>query len=679
MPDGRSSRMRPRLPPRLPSMIAPWLVAAACGGSTDHREAVAVLDSAGVTIVDNRAPDRPAAWSLAEVGGLQTPDSALAAFPWGVAADPLTGRVYVADRFAPRVVAFGRTGEYGGDYGRRGEGPGELTTPVALSVDPYGALTVWDAGRGMLIRWSSEGDLLNERRAPVAHWGPGVYEGPGRLVTVTSETSGAEMRQALVELRADETVILHRVPRDMVMMELPCIRQPAPRLFAPSVVWTSSGEKVFVLNGTGYRIDEYTDGTLVSSIRRSVPPIRVTATMAADRVRMEYAGFMRMCGVTADRIVHALGHEESVAAIQWMTIDPAGRLWISRTANGVEASHIDILDPTGRYLGTLEATVVPVAFVSGSRLVGLSVERETGWSSLALYDVKPNATPDGAPGDPERAVWAPELHPDIREFRDCAGCPVMVELPPGRYLMGAPTGEEPAAGNPRRPHWTEEAERPQVDVEIAYRLAVGKYEVTFDEWDRCVAAGGCDHTPGDNGWGRGTRPVIHLARSDALQYVAWLSEVTGQPYRLPSEAEWEYAARAGTRTARYWGEQVGHGMAPCDGCGSRWDNRSTAPVGSFPPNQFGLHDMLGNVVEWVADCWHPNHLGNPGDGTARTGTSPAWRDGTCVQPVRRGGAFNYFPWTVRSAARSYWRPGPWDERNGHYGFRVARTVAEPST
>jgi formylglycine-generating enzyme required for sulfatase activity len=638
---------------------------------------VAVHDSSGVAIVDNRGPDRPAAWLLVQVGSLQTPDSALTAFPWGVAADPLAGRVYVADRFAPRVVVFDGSGEYQGEYGRRGGGPGEFTHPVALSVDPYGALTVWDAGRGVLSRWSSEGDLLNERRAPVAHWGPGVYEGRGRLVTVTSETSGAQMRQALVELGADEPVVLHSVPRDMVMMELPCIRQPASRLFAPSVIWTSSGEKVFVLNGTGYRIDEYTDGALVSSIRRPVAPIRVTAAMAADRVRLEYAGLMRMCDVTAERIVDAIGHEDLVAAIQWMTIDPAGRLWISRSPNGVEPSHIDILDPTGRYLGTLEARVLPVAFLSGSRFVGVSLDRETDTPSLSLYDLRPNATADGDARAGERAVWAPELRPDVREFRDCDGCPVMVEVPPGRYLMGAPPGEEPAAGNPRRPDWTEEAEQPQVEVEIAYRLAVGKYEVTFDEWDRCVAAGGCDYTPGDNGWGRGSHPVIHLARSDALHYVAWLAEVTGQPYRLPSEAEWEYAARAGTRTARYWGDAVGRGMTSCDGCGSQWDNRSTAPVGSFPSNQFGLHDMLGNVVEWVADCWHPNHLGNPGDGSARIETAQAWRAGTCVWPVRRGGAFDYFPWTVRSAARSYWRPGPWGERDGNYGFRVVRTVTDP--
>jgi len=272
----------------------------------------------------------------------------------------------------------------------------------------------------------------------------------------------------------------------------------------------------------------------------------------------------------------------------------------------------------------------------------------------------------------------------LREIRDCADCPILVELPPGRYRMGRAEGDHPAARDPNRPEWTQRAEEPQVDVEIAYALAVGKFEVTFDEWDRCVAAGGCSYPGEDMGWGRGDRPAINLTRADAEEYVAWLSRLTGQQYRLPSEAEWEYAARAGTTTARYWGDDVGHGSAACNGCGSRWDRRSTAPAGSFAPNAFGLHEMLGNAAEWVADCWHPSHEGHPGDGSARVETSPWYRDGSCDRPVQRGGAYSYFPWTVRAAARSFFRRGvgpsgrPWSERSDAYGFRVVRTLANPT-
>jgi formylglycine-generating enzyme required for sulfatase activity len=212
------------------------------------------------------------------------------------------------------------------------------------------------------------------------------------------------------------------------------------------------------------------------------------------------------------------------------------------------------------------------------------------------------------------------------------------------------------------------------------RLAIGKYPVTFEEWDRCAAAGGCTYEPDDAGWGRGDRPVIHVARSDAEQYVAWLVRVTGQPYRLPSESEWEYAARAGTSTARWWGDDLGSARTVCDGCGSQWDNRSTAPVGSFPANPFGLHDMLGNVSEWVADCWNDTHADAPVDGSPRTEASPWWADGECARPVHRGGAWSFFPWTVRAAKRGYYHEWPgasWTERDGNSkGFRVVRDMVE---
>ena len=278
----------------------------------------------------------------------------------------------------------------------------------------------------------------------------------------------------------------------------------------------------------------------------------------------------------------------------------------------------------------------------------------------------------------------------LREFRDCPHGPIMVVLPPGRFLMGSPEGEAPAALNRVRPAWTEQSEKPQVEVEIAYPFAIGKYEITFAEWDRCVTVGGCSYRPEERGvhaswltppgrWKRGDRPVIHIARGDAEAYLAWLSAATGQRYRLPSEAEWEYAARGGTTTAYYWGNELGDGMAVCDGCGSQWDNRSTAPVGSFPPNPFGLHDMPGNVSEWVADCWIETHEGASTDGSPRIETSPWWKSGHCERPVRRGGAWGWYPWAIRAAARGFWRPGPWTDREWGYGFRVVREMGHPFT
>lgn len=254
----------------------------------------------------------------------------------------------------------------------------------------------------------------------------------------------------------------------------------------------------------------------------------------------------------------------------------------------------------------------------------------------------------------------------------------MMELPPGRFLLGAGEDEEPFIRNPPRPAWTIEAEKPQVEVIFESSFALGKFPVTFAEWDRCVTAGGCSYSPDDEGWGRGDRPVIHVSRTDAEEYVRWLAEVTGQPYRLPSEAEWEYAARAGTTTVRWWGNEIGSGNTACDGCGSRWDKVSTAPVGSFSSNPFGLHDMLGNVSQWVADCWHENHVGAPSDGSARIESSPWWIDGICTRPAIKGAGFGAFRWAVRPATRSYYwefATVTWTDRDSDSrGFRVARNV-----
>ncbi|MBS0268170.1 MAG: formylglycine-generating enzyme family protein [Proteobacteria bacterium] len=160
-------------------------------------------------------------------------------------------------------------------------------------------------------------------------------------------------------------------------------------------------------------------------------------------------------------------------------------------------------------------------------------------------------------------------------------------------------------------------------------------------------------------------PVINVTGGQAKQYVRWLSQVTGHEYRLPSEAEWEYAARAGTSTAYTWGHAIGEGRANCFDCGSRWDNKQTAPVGSFEPNAFGLFDMHGNVLEWVEDVWHDSYNGAPADGTAWVeGNDPKFR-------VIRGGGWGNEAEVHRSHTRA--------ERIIYVqfetlGFRVARTI-----
>ncbi len=239
---------------------------------------------------------------------------------------------------------------------------------------------------------------------------------------------------------------------------------------------------------------------------------------------------------------------------------------------------------------------------------------------------------------------------------DGADLPELVVVPPGRFRMGSPDDE---AGR-------DDNEGPCHPVTIGYRFAIGRHPVTFAQWDAFGAAGGTDHRPSDEGWGRGDRPVINVGWHDAQAYVRWLTEVTGRRYRLPSEAEWEYAARAGTAGAYHWGDDAGRRMANCLEHDGDWGRARTSPVGRFPANPFGLHDMLGNVWEWVEDCWNEFYIAAPDDG------SP-WLAGQTDARVLRGGSCLDPPRLVRAAARN--RNGM-DFRCNDYGFRVAADVAD---
>jgi formylglycine-generating enzyme required for sulfatase activity len=239
-------------------------------------------------------------------------------------------------------------------------------------------------------------------------------------------------------------------------------------------------------------------------------------------------------------------------------------------------------------------------------------------------------------------------------FKECAnGCPVMIVIPAGKFIMGSPENE-----SDREP-----SEGPQHEVTIAQPFGASRFEVTFEEWDACVAGGGCPRVT--DRWGRGEMPVINVSWGDSNQYVGWLSQSTGKEYRLLTEAEWEYAARAGTKTRYFWGDDPRVGNANCDGCGSQWDLKQTAPVGSLKPNAFGLYDMHGNVWQWVKDSWHENYDGAPTDGSAwLRGGEPNYR-------VIRGGSWRNESELVRAAVRFKRNI---NVRFDTLGFRVARTI-----
>lgn len=246
-------------------------------------------------------------------------------------------------------------------------------------------------------------------------------------------------------------------------------------------------------------------------------------------------------------------------------------------------------------------------------------------------------------------------------FKDCVNCPEMVVVSAGEFLMGSPQDEAERS----------DSEGPQHRVSIGQALAIGKYEVTFGEWDACAADGGCKHKPRDSGWGRDNRPVIDVSWEDATnEYLPWLSKKTGQTYRLLTEAEWEYAARAGTETPFSTGATITTDQANFDGTSTYGGSakgayrQRTLAVGSFPANAFGLYDMHGNVREWVQDCYAGTYSSAPSDGSAVPDVPGCSR-------VLRGGSWIDSPRALRSAYRGQLQPGA---RFIYRGFRVLRTL-----
>lgn len=382
----------------LPGLPLLWMLATGCSGDGSARVTQASMrDSAGVLIVENRGPDIPFSDSARWVADLLTPDSALMGVPWGVVAHPLTGRIHVVDYSSQRVAVFERDGSYSGTLGRAGEGPGEFRNPVAAALDPSGAIAIWDAGRGIISRWSGEGRLLGEERPDLAYWGPGFALGVNRLVAVTSSTTGSIRTQRLVVRTSEDTTVVHEIPVTLTEARFPCGAMLSEKVFAPWLVWTARADTTHVVDAPAYRIDEYADGSLIASVRRDTPPIAATSEMAAASVESgpgPYRGFMRRCPATAAEIATAVGHEEVVSPLQNIAIDPSGRLWVTRTTNGVDPALIDVFGADGEYQGTMPAPGVPVAFPSSSSFVSLRLD-ESGAVRIALYDLRPRPGGEG--------------------------------------------------------------------------------------------------------------------------------------------------------------------------------------------------------------------------------------------------------------------------------------------
>lgn len=251
-------------------------------------------------------------------------------------------------------------------------------------------------------------------------------------------------------------------------------------------------------------------------------------------------------------------------------------------------------------------------------------------------------------GTPLPRSTSPSTGEPPQLIRDCDDCPQLVVIPPGRFQMGSAHG---------RPD-----ERPVHLVQISRPFAIGVYEVTAGEWDVCVREGSCRYNPSSQEGAR--TPISNVSLEDAQQYLRWLTAKTKKTYRLPSEAEWEYAARAGTATDYWWGNGLKAGMANCTDCRNPGDGKGKTPIGSFKPNGFGLYDVHGNVWEWVADCWNSSYKRAPTNGQP-------WVRGDCLSGVLRGGSWNLDHDYMRVSRRIRY------DRDVRYylnGFRVARSL-----
>ena len=318
------------------------------------------------------------------------------------------------------------------------------------------------------------------------------------------------------------------------------------------------------------------------------------------------------------------------------------------------------------YFAIVQGNRVAVASPETAPAPGMGLEQEEAEGHTTATEVVPQVVDDGAA---DRAAQDPMVGD---RFRDCPECPEMAVLPAGSYRMGSPSYEQ----------GRQEDEGPAHEVTIAVPFAIGVYEVTVAEFGRFVdetgysAGSSCFTYPRFRQNGR--HPVVCVNWNDARAYVAWLSRETGEEYRLPSESEWEYAARAGTRTARPWGDGESGQCRHANGLDAsakehysdlKWVVAScrdghvrTAPVGSFGANDWGLHDMLGNVSEWTEDCWNDSYAGAPSDGSA-------WEFGDCARRVLRGGSWADGPSYLRAAYRDIS-----GYSNYSLGFRVARTL-----
>jgi formylglycine-generating enzyme required for sulfatase activity len=389
---------------------------------------------------------------------------------------------------------------------------------------------------------------------------------------------------------------------------------------------------------------------------RELTPDLLPNSRAAPLQYQEYAWYFPYVN---ERLRAIIEHHPEMALADWATV--ARIPGITYDAIHVNTRGADLLVALlGVAIGIDVMPTIP-GQVADKAIEGSASRPLEHMNGISGADPEPSRAPATSDDEVTTVVLKPK-----DAFRDCPRCPEMIVVPAGTFVMGAPETEL----------GYNDTDGPQRVVMIRHPFAIGKFEVTFAEWEACVADGGCQGNPSplDEGWGRGRKPVINVSWEDAKQYVAWLSRTTHKPYRLPAEAEWEYAARAGTTSPFSTGSTIttdqanfqDHFNAANDDESRTHYRQQSIEVGSFPPNGWGIYDIHGNVWEWVEDSWHENYMEAPGSGLS-------WPDGDLSYRVLRGGSWYSLATDVRSASRRREVP---DYRSAEFGFRIARTLDE---
>lgn len=630
-------------------------------------------------------------------------------------------RMWVVDAQANELRVFDADGRFVRTIGRPGEGPSEFMRIGPVFHGPDRTIWVEDLTlvrwevfdtsgtrieghrsestlRGGWRQWTREGLFLvmepHPRRPDAAALGvyhktsDGALEREGRVLELPPEP-------------APSGVVTFESEYGSVEVDIPFAPQPFGLFGTNTDYWVSDGGA----EDDNYQIHQVSleSGNRLLAIRRQFTPAPIPDSIRAaalESFRRETDGEGKPSVAIGINII-----PRHYPPLHSFVLSGDGTLWVRRTfSDGLQG--FDVFASNGCYLGrpvlSVEIGRMRVHSITATSIYAVDTD-ELGVNQVVRLDIErplaslgdctvPRVSGSAQPKlseqarDPERPGTSrspPDSSPDgavmptessSPVFRDCPICPQMVVIPPGTFVMGSPSDE---AGR-------DEDEGPTRPVTIPYSFAVGVYEVTFGEWDACMMAGGCPgNIPGDEAWGREDRPVINVSWDRAQSYVAWLSDHTGEPYRLPSEAEWEYITRGGTETARYWGETPGEQCRFAnvyDQTGSEandlgWvparcsdGHAHTAPVGSFEPNAFGVHDTMGNVWEWTLDCWDGDYRRAPTDGSAR-------QSGDCSGRIIRGGSWRSLARFSRSAGLRIYRARAFADNT--IGLRVVRSVNGP--